>query len=140
MHYKDLKVKKVFLKNLLPYKNISKINEYAETAQIYIISASPNEKADQDKQAWIEKYLSNIPIENRLVCRIGVNKAEFLKSKGIEINSECYLLDDYTKNLTEWEAAGGIGIKRLTHCADNSRKLWKGRTLKNLKDIAKVVE
>ena len=45
------------------------------------------------------------------------------------------LLDDYTKNLTQWESAGGVGIKRLTSVADNSRGLWKGLTIKNLVEL-----
>ena len=128
-----------FFANLLAYKGIEKINEMAKNGNVYIISASPNKQADNDKMEWIEKYLNNVPIENRLICRCGDNKALFLKNKGITIDNTCYLLDDYTKNLTEWEEVGGIGIKRITKVADNSRKLWKGLEVKNLGNLAIVV-
>ena len=70
-----------------------------------------------------------------------VSKGKFESGvlKPRKIDKNCYLLDDYTKNLTEWEQVGGTGIKRLTHCADNSRKLWKGLAIKNLAKLGLVV-
>ena len=128
---------KGFFAKLLAYKSIEVVNELAKKGNIYIISASPNEQADIDKMIWINKYLSNIPKENITLCRLGQNKAEIIEHKySIKIDTNCYLLDDYTKNLIEWEATGGIGIKRLTTVSDNSRKLWKGLLLKDLKELS----
>ena len=126
---------KGFFARLGAYKGIEKVNEMAKAGNVYIISASPNEQADNDKMIWIEKHLFNIPKAQRLICRVGDNKAEFLKSRGIEIDNTCYLLDDYTKNLTEWEKCGGIGIKRLTTCADNSTGKWKGLAIRKLCEL-----
>lgn len=128
-----------FFARLGAYKGIEEINEMAKKGNVYIISASPNEQADLDKMTWIEKYLNNIPKANRLICRVGENKAEYLKTKGIQIDKNCYLLDDYTKNLTEWETVGGVGIKRITKVADNSTKKWKGLELKDLCKLSTVV-
>ena len=50
------------------------------------------------------------------------------------------LLDDYTKNLIEWNNSNGIGIKRLTSLADNSRKIWKGLSIKNLNQLTTLFE
>ena len=112
----------------------------AKAGNVYIISASPNKQADVDKIEWICKYLPNINLlTNVLICRCGDNKAEYLKSKGLTIDNESYLLDDYTKNLTEWESAGGVGIKRLTKVADNSTGKWKGLTIKQLTELAEAV-
>lgn len=131
---------KGFFANLLAYKGIEIINEMAKSGNVYIISASPNAQADSDKIAWICKYLPNINLlTNVLICRCGDNKAEYLKSKGLTIDSESYLLDDYTKNLTEWESAGGIGIKRLTKVADNSTGKWKGLAIKKLNQLENAV-
>ena len=125
-----------FFSNLLAYKGIEIVNELAKTNQLFIISASPNEQADKDKMIWLKKYLPNIKLENITLCRLGQNKAEIIQNKyNIKINKECLLLDDYTKNLTEWETFGGIGIKRLTSVSDNSRKLWKGSELKDLSKL-----
>ena len=129
---------KGFFANLLAYKGIEIVNELAREDNLFIISASPNEQADNDKMIWIEKYLPNIKQENITICRIGENKARVIESKyNIEINEQCYLLDDYTKNLNEWESVGGIGIKRITKVADNSTKKWKGFELRNLQELIK---
>lgn len=125
-----------FFTKLLAYKGIEVVNELALTDQLFIISASPNEQADKDKMVWLEKYLPNVKQENITLCRLGQNKAQIIQSKyNITINEECLLLDDYTKNLIEWESFGGKGIKRLTTVSDNSRKLWKGFELKELKNL-----
>lgn len=125
-----------FFANLLAYKGIEVINELALTNQLFVISASPNDQADSDKMVWLEKYLPNIKQENITLCRLGQNKAQIIQSKyNIVINEECYLLDDYTKNLNEWESFGGKGIKRITSVSDNSTKKWQGLELKHLQEL-----
>lgn len=129
-----------FFAKLGAYKGIESINELAKSGIIYIISASPNTQADNDKMIWISKYLPNVPQENITMCRLGENKAKIIESKySIAISQECYLLDDYTKNLQEWVANGGTGIKRLTSVADNSTGKWQGLTLKDLTQLAAMV-
>ena len=131
---------KGFFAKLGAYKNIEKVNEMAKAGNVYIISASPNLQADKDKMEWISKYLFNIPIENIVICRIGENKAEIIKNKlNITIDKTTVLLDDYTKNLVEWESAGGVGIKRLTKVADNSTGKWRGLMLKDLCKLSELI-
>lgn len=130
---------KGFFAKLLAYKGTEKINEMAKQGNLYIISASPNAQADFDKLEWISKYLFNIPKNHIVLCRNGENKAEHLAKLGMKIDKECYLLDDYTKNLEQWESWGGIGIKRITSVADNSRKLWKGLELKKLEKLGEII-
>ena len=131
---------KGFFSKLLAYKGIEIVNELAKTNQLFVISASPNEQADIDKMIWLEKYLPNIKKENITICRLGENKAKVIENKyNITIDKSCFLLDDYTKNLIEWENVGGIGIKRITKVADNSRKIWKGQELKHLNELAAIL-
>lgn len=137
---KRFETEKGFFARLGAYKNIDKINEMAKNGNVYIISASPNIYADLDKMAWIRKYLPNIKRNNIIFCRLGINKARHIENLlKIKIDKTCYLLDDYTKNLTEWETVGGVGIKRLTTVSDNSRKLWKGLELADLGRLANIV-
>ena len=127
-----------FFANLKPYKYIEFVNTLALSGEInvYIISATPNEQADKDKMTWLETHLPNLAKENICFCRIGQNKAKEIKEQlNIEIDNNCYLLDDYSKNLFEWNNYNGIGIKRLTSLADNSRKLWKGLEIKDLREL-----
>ena len=130
---------KGFFANLGAYKGIEKINEMAKNGNVYIISASPNIQADIDKMTWIKKYLPNIPKNHIVICRCGECKALVLRRLGLVIDKNCYLLDDYTKNLTEWESVGGVGIKRITKVADNSRKLWKGLKIKQLVELQNFI-
>ena len=128
-----------FFAKLKAYKNIELINALALTHDFFIISASPNEQADKDKIIWLQKYLPNINVKNITICRLGQNKAQIIQNKyNITIDSNCYLLDDYTQNLIEWEQTGGTGIKRLTKVSDNSTKKWKGLTLKDLKELTLI--
>lgn len=128
-----------FFARLGAYKGIEKINEMAKVGNIYIISASPNDRCDSDKMKWLNKFLPSLPKANIVFCRIGENKAEIIKKKiGVDIK-DTLLLDDYTKNLIQWENAGGIGIKRLTKVADNSTGKWQGLTLKNLVELESLV-
>ena len=137
---KRFETEKGFFARLGAYKNIETINEMAKSGNVYVISASPNMYADIDKMAWIRKYLPNLKRQNVIFCRLGVNKAKYIEHLlDIKIDKTCMLLDDYTKNLTEWESAGGVGIKRLTTVSDNSRKLWQGLTLKDLKELESLV-
>ena len=129
-----------FFAKLNAYVGIEVINELAKQGNLFIISASPNTQADNDKMLWIKKYLPNLPINNITICRIGENKAKVIEEKYlIAIDKNCLLLDDYTKNLNEWESLGGTGLKRLTTVADNSRGLWKGLTIKHLKEVAEIL-
>ena len=129
-----------FFAKLGAYKGIESVNELAKSGIVYIISASPNTQADNDKMIWINKYLPNVPLENITMCRVGENKAKIIESKySMSISQECYLRDDYTKNLQEWVANGGTGIKRLTSVADNSTGKWQGLTLKDLTQLAAMV-
>ena len=130
---------KGFFAKLGAYKGIEVINEMAKAGNVYIISASPNTQADIDKMTWIEKYLPNIPKNHIVICRCGECKALVLRRLGLVIDKNCYLLDDYTKNLTEWESVGGVGIKRITKVADNSRKLWKGLKIKQLVELQNFI-
>ena len=131
-----------FFANLKPYKYIEFVNSLAtkEGVNAYIISATPNEQADKDKLVWIKKYLNQINDKNICFCRLNENKAKVIKDKlNITIDNNCLLLDDYTKNLIEWQNLNGIGIKRITSKADNSRKLWKGHCLKDLRQLSILI-
>lgn len=128
---------KGFFAKLGAYVNIEVINELAKSNQVFVISASPNAQADSDKLLWLSQYLPNIKSENITLCRLGENKAKIIEDKyKITIDDNCYLLDDYSKNLFEWCACGGRGIKRLTSVADNSTGKWQGLQIRRLNELA----
>ena len=130
---------KGFFAKLGAYVGIEIVNTIAKSGCVYVISASPNTQADNDKMIWLKKYLPNIPQKNITICRVGENKAKIIENKyNFKIDNTCYLLDDYTKNLIEWEQAGGTGIKRITSVADNSTGKWTGLQIKQLCELTSI--
>ena len=54
---------------------------------------------------WIEKNLRPLPKLNHILIRR--HKQKFAVTNGVPN----ILIDDWSKNIDEWKAAGGIGIK-----------------------------
>ena len=83
---------------------INKYNPHILTAY-----ASWDPRSKEGKLIWIKKHLKNIPNENfHAVER--VEKKEYARD-GLKKN---ILIDDYLKNITEFENAGGIGIHHIS--------------------------
>jgi len=74
--------------------------------EIHILSAAPEWQKDGkiQKTAWIRKHF-NIPTNNIHIVR-RVQKQDYAKPGYI-------LIDDYKKNISEWESAGGTGILHI---------------------------
>ena len=101
------RVEKGFFFKLKPIEvNVKAVKDLARYNEVYILTASPNPRADKDKIKWLKKYMPFIAKENIIICRNGERKVDFMKSDlGI-------LLDDYGKNLQEWgHKRGNIGYK-----------------------------
>ena len=60
-----------------------------------------------EKNAWMDRYLPEIDGKHRIFTKAGEDKSQYIDLD----NFDCFLLDDYNKNLYEFEAAGGMGIK-----------------------------
>lgn len=96
---------KDFFKNLAPIKNnVNAVKQMlAAGINVYILSASPHERADGDKIAWLEKVIPEMPFQNIIIMRIGENKANYVNNQ-----MRAILLDDYGKNCKEFAAADGM--------------------------------
>jgi len=92
---------KPIVPNLLAVKTLIK-----KGYKVRILSASPNEQADQDKLFSLAKHLPELKSKHIIICRVGDVKADYVKK--IE-NS--VLFDDYGKNCREWRANGGVAHK-----------------------------
>ena len=99
---------KGFFKNLAPIKtNVESIKLLIENDyNVYILSASPNESADNDKLEWLKKYLPMIKNENIILMRNWQNKADFVKT-----NENNLLFDDYMKNVNDFLNRGFDSVK-----------------------------
>lgn len=90
---------KGFFKNLKPLKKNAKALRRAIKSglyNIYILSASPNANADNDKMAWLKKHRIYLAEGHIIFCRNHERKVDFMKTEnGV-------LFDDYGKNIREW--------------------------------------
>lgn len=128
-----------FFNILRPSKLVLKLqlailNNEINVKDIYIVSASPNEQADHDKLAWLQRYLQAIPSENILFTRLGQNKADiFFKRHGIKKADmkKFFLVDDYTKNLVEWKTYGGNSIKYINEY-NNTKQSYKAHNIQSV--------
>lgn len=88
--------------------------------EVFILSAVITDNHSVgDKHEWLDKYLPEIDHNHRIFSVYGEDKAKYMNAKGD------ILLDDYSKNLVEWEAAGGKGIKILNG-VNWSKRSWRG--------------
>lgn len=90
---------------------------------VYILSAylTDSRYALEEKNAWLDKYLPELPQEKRLFVPCGTDKS--VAVPGL-IRPNDYLLDDYTKNLSEWEPPAK-GIK-LINGINHTNGTWQG--------------
>jgi 5'(3')-deoxyribonucleotidase len=101
-------VEKDFFKNLQPrLKWLSEAKKHIRLGfDVSIITASPHERADNEKKEWLQKWLPELPLEKVYICRLG-------QVKGLHVPQveNTILYDDYGKNCSEWENLGGVAIK-----------------------------
>ena len=115
-----------YFKNLAPQMNVVKAVRFLAKEGLvdcHILSCvmedTPVSTPQADKNAWLDRYLPEIDDAHRIFVPNGENKSNFVPNKTAP---EDFLLDDYTKNLREWE---GTGIKLLND-VNNSNNTWKG--------------
>ena len=81
--------------------------------EVFVLSAvlSDSPYAVPEKNTWLDKYLPEVDADHRLYPVCGESKKEFLKESYGGVRSDDFLLDDYSKNLHEWEPpAKGIKV------------------------------
>lgn len=90
---------KGFFRRLKPFaKNVATVRKLIADGKhnVFILSASPNERADTDKRLWLNKYLPELETENAIIMRNGENKTDYMRT------ADGILFDDYGKNIQEW--------------------------------------
>lgn len=103
-----------FFRNLKPLPFLNEVNKLASMCpeNIYILSACINNKfCKPDKIVWLKKYLPAAMKEHVFFSKVGKSKPNYVKYRFKKIDKYDILIDDYSKNIEEWEAAGGTAIK-----------------------------
>ena len=133
-----------YFAKLPPYAIAKQINDFAKKdtcVEVYILSACVNSPyCESEKVAWLMKNMPNIKPQNYLFTKVGESKlVKAISCIGDEnANNINVLLDDYTKNLEDWEENEGevisIGIKFLNGMNDTT-KTWQGAKVKTFKQL-----
>lgn len=115
--------------NLNPLPNVvdavKKLIKEDNNIEVYILSAViPDSPAQKDKNAWLDKYLPELPKENRIFCPDGSDKTKFVPSG---LRPDDFLLDDYTHNLSSWQPPAR-GIK-LLNGINHTKGTWQHERL-----------
>ena len=103
-----------FYVNMKPFENLTAglalfIMQNPDV-EVYLLSAVLDTDPpfiEGEKNAWMDRYLPEIDTSHRIFTRAGEDKSQYIDLE----NHECFLLDDYNKNLYEFEIAGGQGVK-----------------------------
>lgn len=104
--------------------------------EVYSLSACPigSAYAKAEKDEWLDLFLPELTRDKRIYTLCGESKAEAVSwllhedGEPVVISHGDVLLDDYSVNLHDWEAAGGTGIKFLNGINGNYGT-WTGKTV-----------
>lgn len=117
---------KNYFLNLSPHINVieavKEIISKNDDIEVYICSSvlSDSKYALKEKNAWLDKYLPEIPKDRRIFPPCGEDKKKYIPN-GVSEND--FLLDDYTNVLRMWNPPGR-GIK-LMNGINGTNGTWK---------------
>ena len=120
-----------YFANLTPQQNVidavRMICQTRSDIEVCTLGSYPSDTKDPlwDKNERLNEDLPEIEWERRVFLPLTYTKAYAFD----KLTKNDYLLDDYTKNLKEWEAQGGTGIKLLTDI-NHTRETWNGSTVR----------
>lgn len=126
---------KGYFLNLEPQQNvleaIRELTVNHTEIEVHILSAylTDSPYALQEKNEWLDRYLPEVDRDHRVFVPCGTDKKEGIRG-GVREND--FLLDDYTKNLNEWQPPAR-GIK-LLNGINHSRGTWEHDRLRHDRD------
>lgn len=126
---------------LKPYKLAEYVNELASKRKdIYILSACIDSPyCEQEKRDWLRIYIPNLPESHYIFTKTGEDKATIIEEKLGKPTSTRILIDDYSKNIFDWESKGRkyVAIKYLNGMNNKSGKVYslKAKTIKQIKSL-----
>jgi hypothetical protein len=157
-----------YFRNLIPQEAVidavkQLIKDYSDEVDVFVLTSylSDSSYAVKEKMEWLDEYLPEINDAHRLFVSCDDSKNDVLKWKNfdrrsqefeylydarqiispLDLGGNDFLLDDYTKNLIDWDPPGR-GIK-LLNGINHTFGTWKGSsTYKNRQadDIANDIK
>lgn len=110
--------------------------------EVYCLSCVKADKGTvsplKEKKEWLDDYLPEIDTDHRIFVPDGQDKTKYIPG-GIQETD--FILDDYTKNLFDWENASrkGNGIKLLNN-VNETKGEWKGNSVSFAKESSEIAE
>ena len=147
-NYLEKMYEKGYFETLPLYAIAKEIDAFANKdtcVEVFILSACVNSPyCEDEKVAWLLANIPNINPKNFIFTKVGQNKADIITARLNDfVNDKVnILLDDYTKNLEDWEEScvpNAVGIKFLNGMNDTT-KTWQGRKIKTFKTLAEIMQ
>lgn len=128
---------------LKPTNLVSLANRLVERSDIETMTLSqylPDTYALEDKNRWCDIHVPAIDRMHRIFVPCGIGKPEYIqKALRRPLNEDDILVDDYSKNLTEWSAAGGTAIKWLNGI-NGINGTFQGIRIMCVSDLEKIIK
>lgn len=126
-----------YFRNLKPQMSVVEAAKEliaSEEFDVYVLSAvfTDSKYALKEKNEWLDEYLPEIPPEKRIFPPCGEDKKKYVDMKEGDL-----LLDDYTKNLLDWEPPG-TAIK-LLNGINHSNESWDGNCIAGIETDGNVI-
>ena len=142
-----------FFERLKPYANLIEAVKmlHDDGIKICVISAIHRTHFNAvaiEKQQWLRRHLPKILHDqsgNVIFTDIGESKAAaaqcYASQRGVK-TTQCYLLDDYNRNLYDWRNHCGKAIKFVNEINDRGvyGPLWNGERIRHDFDPYRIVE
>lgn len=122
---------KGYYAELKPHANVIEgVKQFIQTesdTEVYVLSAVLEDSpyALIEKNEWLDRHLPEVNQEHRIFLPCGKDKSEYVPGG---ISAADTLLDDYSTNLHQWQAAGGCAIK-LMNGINGTRGSWMGQRI-----------
>ena len=134
-----------FFEQLKPFENaVDTVKLLAKdpNVEVYILSAAIEGEPPYcvaQKHAWLDRYLPEVDKQHRIFTAVGENKAELIPQG---IRKTDVLIDDYNKNLDEWQQYGGHSVKFVNNINHRGLhgELWQGDIIYHDKPAAATVQ
>lgn len=95
---------KKFFENMEPMPDASKLWNYVKKYDPIVLSSTGyTHRAEEEKRAWVKKHFGDKAAKAALFVRQSKEKSKYADDRSV-------LIDDRSKSIDPWVAAGGIGI------------------------------
>lgn len=122
-----------FFAKLKPFGNAVKgikelMKDYPQIEVFTISACIDSPFCVKEKNDWLNKHLPQIDEAHRIFPPAGADKSKYIPGG---IKSTDSLLDDYNRNLEQWQKAGGNSIKFVNNINNQGKhgRLWDGETI-----------